>query len=78
MAREFLNEGAALEVHTSEDLAARLAEVIDNPTLSERMAAAALRILERNRGATERALDAILASSGPQPPTGTSPRPAIG
>ena len=63
MARDFLEAGAAIEVRNSDDMGARLDELLGNPGLAAGMAASGLRLLERNAGATGRAVQAILAST---------------
>lgn len=64
IAREFLDRGAALEVHTSAELAQRIGELLDDPGMAARLAEAAQALLGKNAGATARAVNAILALEG--------------
>ena len=60
-AAQFLAAGAALQVHSPEELADSWIELIRNSALCERMGCAARELIERNRGATERSLERIAA-----------------
>jgi 3-deoxy-D-manno-octulosonic-acid transferase len=60
-AAQFLAAGAALQVHSPEELADSWIELIRNSALCERMGRAARDLVERNRGATERSLERIAA-----------------
>lgn len=59
MATQFLRAQAAVQVTTGPQLGAVWVQLIENNTLRERMGKAALRLSERNRGATARSLDRI-------------------
>jgi 3-deoxy-D-manno-octulosonic-acid transferase len=59
MAAQFLAARAAVEVSSGQQLGQVWLELIEDKALSERMGRAARELCERNRGATERALDAI-------------------
>lgn len=59
MASQFLSAQAAVEVSSGPQLGAVWVQLIQNNTLRERMGKAALRLTERNRGATARSLDRI-------------------
>jgi 3-deoxy-D-manno-octulosonic-acid transferase len=59
MAARFLEHGAALQVHSPEDLGVAWIELWQDPTRRERMGAAARELVERNRGATEKCLAEI-------------------
>lgn len=56
--REFYAHGAALEVN-AENLASELARVLGDQSLREQMGQAARHLMEQNRGAVERAINAI-------------------
>jgi len=67
MAAVFLKAGAGIEVHTPEDLGVAWIELIQNVARREQMGRAARQLVERNRGATVRSLEhivAVLDSSG--------------
>jgi 3-deoxy-D-manno-octulosonic-acid transferase len=59
MAARFLEHGAALQVHSPEDLGVAWIELWQDPTRRERMGAAARELVERNRGATDKCLAEI-------------------
>jgi 3-deoxy-D-manno-octulosonic-acid transferase len=59
MAAQFLSARAAVQVSSGQQLGKVWIELIEDKALSERMGSAARSLCERNRGATERALDAI-------------------
>jgi len=59
MASQFLSAQAAVQVSSGPQLGAVWVQLIENNTLRERMGKAALRLSERNRGATARSLDRI-------------------
>ncbi len=59
MASQFLSAQAAVQVSSGPQLGAVWVQLIQNSTLRERMGKAALRLSERNRGATARSLDRI-------------------
>jgi 3-deoxy-D-manno-octulosonic-acid transferase len=59
MAAQFLAARAAVEVSSGQQLGKVWLQLIEDKPLSERMGKAARELCERNRGATERALDAI-------------------
>jgi 3-deoxy-D-manno-octulosonic-acid transferase len=59
MAAQFLSAHAAVQVSSGPQLGAVWVQLIQNNTLRERMGTAALRLSERNRGATARSLDRI-------------------
>ncbi|HEX4004106.1 MAG TPA: 3-deoxy-D-manno-octulosonic acid transferase [Candidatus Acidoferrales bacterium] len=59
MAAQFLSAEAAVQVSSGPQLGAVWVQLIQNNTLRERMGKAALRLSERNRGATTRSLDRI-------------------
>ncbi|MGC2332419.1 MAG: 3-deoxy-D-manno-octulosonic acid transferase, partial [Candidatus Acidiferrales bacterium] len=59
MAAQFLSAQAAVQVSSGPQLGAVWVQLIENNTLRERMGKAALRLSERNRGATARSLDRI-------------------
>ena len=59
MAAQFLSAQAAVQVSSGPQLGAVWVQLIQNNTLRERMGKAALRLSERNRGATARSLDRI-------------------
>lgn len=59
MASQFLSAQAAVQVSSGPQLGAVWVQLIQNNTLRERMGKAALRLSERNRGATARSLDRI-------------------
>lgn len=61
MARQFLEALAGFEVHNAGDLGARWVQLIEDTDRRERMGRAARKIVERNRGATERNLERIAA-----------------
>jgi 3-deoxy-D-manno-octulosonic-acid transferase len=56
MARQYLEVGAAVEVNSAEGLAAAWAVLLADPERSARMGTAARRLVEQNRGATDRVL----------------------
>ena len=59
MASQFLSAQAAVQISSGPQLGAVWVQLIQNSTLRERMGKAALRLSERNRGATARSLDRI-------------------
>jgi 3-deoxy-D-manno-octulosonic-acid transferase len=59
MAAKFLESGAGVQVDSPEALGVAWIELIQDGERRERMGAAARALVESNRGATERALDAI-------------------
>lgn len=59
MAAQFLAAQAAVQVSSGQQLGVAWVQLIGNKTLRERMGQAALRLSERNRGATARSLDRI-------------------
>jgi 3-deoxy-D-manno-octulosonic-acid transferase len=61
MARLFVEAGAGLEVNSPEDLGVAWIELVQDAARRERMGAAARGLVESNRGATERSMDAISA-----------------
>lgn len=66
MAKQFLEEMAAVQVWSGPELGQRWIELIDSPERSQRMGRAARALVERNRGATERTvarLATLLGSS---------------
>jgi 3-deoxy-D-manno-octulosonic-acid transferase len=65
MANEFLEAGAAVEVSGSDELGRELDHLLSNPELARTIALSGHRLLEKNRGATEAALDAILGPKSP-------------
>lgn len=60
MAREFLGVDAAVQVKDPADLASQLDRLLADPARARSMAEAGQRLILKNRGATDRALDAIL------------------
>jgi 3-deoxy-D-manno-octulosonic-acid transferase len=56
MAREYLEAGAAVEVSSADELAAAWTALLADADRSARMGSAARRLVERNRGATDRVL----------------------
>lgn len=64
MAAQFLAARAAVEVSSGQQLGKVWLQLIEDKPLSERMGKAARELCERNRGATERALDAIAGVLG--------------
>jgi len=68
MAREFLEEMAAVQVHSGEQLGQAWVELISHPERRERMGRVAREIVERNQGATSRSVERIarvLEARGP-------------
>jgi 3-deoxy-D-manno-octulosonic-acid transferase len=68
MADQFLAARAGVQVDSGSQLGKVWVQLIENPALRERMGNAARELSERNRGATERCLDrivAVLAAEGP-------------
>ncbi len=61
IARQFLEEMAAVQVYSGEQLGSAWVDLISHPERRERMGHAARAIVDRNRGATERCLQKILA-----------------
>jgi 3-deoxy-D-manno-octulosonic-acid transferase len=59
IAAAFLEEVAAIQVASADDLARRWEELLANPAKREAMGRAAQMLLERNQGATERTLERI-------------------
>src|ERR1700690_4183290 len=59
MSNQFLSAGAGLQVASGQELGKRWVHLIEKDALRERMGKAAQKLSERNRGATERALDRI-------------------
>lgn len=59
MAREFLEAGAALEVRSAGALAAELERLIGDPDAARAMGTAGRELVEKNRGATARVLEAL-------------------
>jgi len=59
MAGQFLSAGAAVQVGTGEALGHAWMKLLENAELRERMGAAARALVERNRGATERAMERL-------------------
>jgi 3-deoxy-D-manno-octulosonic-acid transferase len=59
MSGKFLAAGAAIQVKTSEDLGAAWRGLLREPERAARMGASARKLVDRNRGATERALEQI-------------------
>jgi len=69
MARAFREAGASVEVSSGEDLGRRWIELLEDVPRRESLGAAARRLVERNRGATERTLErlaTILEESRPR------------
>lgn len=56
---KFLAAGAAIQVHSPEELGATWAELLRDPARAARMGARARELVERNRGATARVLQRI-------------------
>ncbi len=61
MAAMFLQAGAAIQVHSPEDLGVAWIELIEDSARRDQMGSAARALVERNRGATERTLDRVAA-----------------
>lgn len=59
--RRFLDAGAAVQVHDSEELAAVLCRWLDEPTMPRDIGDAGQRLLEANAGATARIVDTLEA-----------------
>jgi 3-deoxy-D-manno-octulosonic-acid transferase len=59
MAREFLDAGAAVLVSGPGELAEGLDRVLSDPALVRSLAASGMRLVEKNAGATDRAIEAI-------------------
>lgn len=59
IAARFLDSGAAIQVSSPEDLGVAWIELMKDAARRERMGAAARELVERNRGATERALRCV-------------------
>jgi 3-deoxy-D-manno-octulosonic-acid transferase len=66
MAAQFLAARAAVQVANGQQLGTVWLQLIEDKALSERMGKAARDLSERNRGATERALDAIATALSAQ------------
>jgi 3-deoxy-D-manno-octulosonic-acid transferase len=62
MARRFLAADAALQVQSGDELGRAWLRLLEDAALRETMGRAALRIVEENRGATDRALAHITAT----------------
>jgi len=58
-AEDFLNESAAIMVRGVDDLAKSVTELLERPERAEGMGTRARAIIERNRGATDRAIELI-------------------
>ena len=67
VAREFVSRGAALQVRDAQDLEMTLAGLMDDGARRARLGAAARALVDANRGATRRTLD---AAAGLLPPAG--------
>ncbi len=74
MARELLNEGAALVVTDAEELEKTLLALSADPARREQMGQAARRVVERHRGATERALEVVREILSARPVVATGVR----
>jgi 3-deoxy-D-manno-octulosonic-acid transferase len=61
MAGQFLDQGAGVQVSTGESLGKAWMGMIEDHGLSERMGSAARKLVENNRGATDRSLQRIVA-----------------
>jgi 3-deoxy-D-manno-octulosonic-acid transferase len=61
MASQFLSARAGVQVTSGPQLGKVWVQLIDDTPLRERMGAAARALSERNRGATERSLERIVA-----------------
>jgi len=61
MAGQFLDQGAGVQVSTGESLGKAWMGLIEDHGLSERMGSAARKLVENNRGATDRSLQRIVA-----------------
>jgi 3-deoxy-D-manno-octulosonic-acid transferase len=59
IAELLLQHGAALQVHDSSELGRALRKLLADPAERQRMGAAALRVVESNRGSVERVLELI-------------------
>jgi 3-deoxy-D-manno-octulosonic-acid transferase len=59
MSAKFLAAGAAIQVKNPEDLGAAWRGLLSEPDRAARMGASARELVDRNRGATERALERI-------------------
>jgi len=59
MSGKFLAEGAAIQVKSSEDLAAAWGSLLRDPERAAQIGKRARELAERNRGATERVLEHI-------------------
>ena len=59
MSRKFLAAGAAVQVKSPEDLGAAWQGLLQEPERAARMGASARKLVDRNRGATERVLEQI-------------------
>jgi 3-deoxy-D-manno-octulosonic-acid transferase len=59
IAAEFRNAGAAVEVSSGEDLGRRWLELLEDPSRRESLGGTARRLVERNRGATERTIERL-------------------
>jgi 3-deoxy-D-manno-octulosonic-acid transferase len=61
---KFLAAGAAIQVHSPEELGAAWAELLRDPARAARMGTRARELVERNRGATGRVLQRIEQTLG--------------
>jgi 3-deoxy-D-manno-octulosonic-acid transferase len=59
IAGEFLKRSAALQITGTEDMAKTVIELLDNKTRAESMGRNAKEIVEKNRGAVEKAVALI-------------------
>jgi 3-deoxy-D-manno-octulosonic-acid transferase len=64
MAAKFLAAGAAIQVKSPDDLGAAWGSLLREPERAARLGACARELVERNRGATERALVQIERAMG--------------
>ena len=62
MAAQFLDAQAAVQVASGPQLGKVWLQLVDNPELNQRMGQAALEIATRNRGATQKTVERILAT----------------
>lgn len=61
MAAQFVSAGAAVQVKSGESLGKAWAQLIGDPTRSDKMGRAARALVERNRGATARSMERVAA-----------------
>jgi 3-deoxy-D-manno-octulosonic-acid transferase len=59
MSGKFLAAGAAIQINSSEELGAAWADLLREPERAARLGACARKLVELNRGATQRVLEHI-------------------